>query len=200
MHIFNQNVYILTKVNACVMESSPWPGAQSTETHKHLLNRLCQISEFSGIGRSLSGKKDLPGERSKRSLASLGPYLSLDSLKTDAEWRTWVPVIHLWGGAKKHQWGSGESGRGKDEELLDVRSRADCYSWQLGLDPVMDHARQHVVRTSESPPWRMGRLWHCCTSSHFPLSRVPLLGINLPAFLGYTHEMSLLCTLEVGSY
>ena len=64
------------------------------------------------------------------------------------------------GGAKKHQWGSGESGRGKDEELLDVRSRADCYSWQLGLDPVMDHARQHVVRTSESPPWRMGRGWN----------------------------------------
>lgn len=52
-------------MNACVMESSPWPGAQSTETHKHLLNRLCQISESSGIGRSLSGKKDLPGKEAK---------------------------------------------------------------------------------------------------------------------------------------
>ena len=52
-------------MNACVMESSPWPGAQSTETHKHLLNRLCRISESSGIGRSLSGKKDLPGKEAK---------------------------------------------------------------------------------------------------------------------------------------
>ena len=127
------------------------------------------------------------------------PYLSLDSLKRDAEWRAWVPVIYLWGGVKKHQWGSGESGRGKDEELLDVSSWADYYSWQLGLDLVMDHARQHVVHTLKSPPWRMERLWHCCTRSHFPLSRVPLLGINLPAFLGCTHDMSLLCTLEVGN-
>lgn len=60
MHIFNHNIYILTKINACIMESSPWPGAQSTETHKHLLNHLCQIRETAGhlVGRrTFQGKE-----------------------------------------------------------------------------------------------------------------------------------------------
>lgn len=77
-------------MNARVMESSPWPGAQRAGTHDHLLNRICQFSGSSGMGSSLSGKKDVPGERSRNPLASLGPCLSLNSLQTDAEWRTWV--------------------------------------------------------------------------------------------------------------
>ena len=45
------------------MESSPWPGAQSTETHKHLLNQLCQIRETSGhlVGRRTFQGKEAEG-------------------------------------------------------------------------------------------------------------------------------------------
>lgn len=54
---------------------------------------------------------------------------------------------------------------------------------------MMDHAGQHVVRAS-SLLLENGKAMTLLHFSHFPTFKVLLLGINLPAFLGCTHEMS----------
>lgn len=64
----------------------PWPGVQGAAAHGHSLDELCQFGEVQGWevplagGRAFSGKKQKP-------LASLGPCLSLNPLKMDAERR-----------------------------------------------------------------------------------------------------------------
>lgn len=80
-------IYIFNKMNACVLESSrePSPAAQRAGTLGHLLNPLFQFSGCSGMGRPLSERKDLPGERSRKSFSFSG-HFSLSPLEMDAEW------------------------------------------------------------------------------------------------------------------
>lgn len=139
----------------------------------------------------LVGRIASPEKRNRNPLASLGSCLSLNSLKTDAEMKTGYRSFICKVVSRIASKGT--------RRVIEGRKGSKCVlmSWlcwrQLTFNAVWSQVKQHVDHTSESAPWRMGRLGHLCTNSYSPLIQDFPLGISLPTFLGCAHDSGEWC-------